>query len=62
MPARPVRSPGCALPIVAARAADIKSPSGGAYDNSAAHFLQSSELGYLNPDRSVTGTGAFATA
>ena len=33
---------------------------GAAYDNSAAHFIQSSELGYLNPDRSVTGTGAFA--
>jgi outer membrane receptor protein involved in Fe transport len=35
---------------------------GGAYDSSAAHFLQSSELGYLNPDRSVTGTGAFTDA
>jgi outer membrane receptor protein involved in Fe transport len=33
---------------------------GGAYDDSRADFLQSSELGYLNPDRSVTGTGAFA--
>jgi outer membrane receptor protein involved in Fe transport len=33
---------------------------GAAYDHSAAHFVQSSELGYLNPDRSVTGTGAFA--
>ena len=35
---------------------------GGAYDNSAAHFLQSSELAYLNPDRSVAGTGAFTDA
>jgi outer membrane receptor protein involved in Fe transport len=33
---------------------------GGAYDDSAAHFVQSSEFGYLEPDRSVTGTGAFA--
>ncbi len=32
---------------------------GGAYDQSGADFLQSTELGYLNPDRSVTGTGAF---
>jgi len=35
---------------------------GGAYDSSAAHFLQSSELGYLNPDRSVSGTGSFTDA
>jgi len=34
--------------------------AGMAFDYNAAHFLQSSELGYLNPDRSVTGTGAFA--
>jgi outer membrane receptor protein involved in Fe transport len=34
--------------------------AGTAFDYNAAHFLQSSELGYLNPDRSVTGTGAFA--
>jgi outer membrane receptor protein involved in Fe transport len=34
--------------------------AGAAYDYNTAHFLQSSELGYLNPDRSVTGTGAFA--
>jgi outer membrane receptor protein involved in Fe transport len=33
---------------------------GGAYDYNTAHFLQSSELGFLNADRSVTGTGAFA--
>jgi outer membrane receptor protein involved in Fe transport len=34
--------------------------AGGGYDYNSAHFLQSSELGYLNPDRSVTGTNAFA--
>ncbi len=34
--------------------------TGAAYDYNTAHFLQSSELGYLNPDRSVTGTNAFA--
>ena len=34
--------------------------AGTAFDYNAAHFLQSSELGYLNPDRSITGTGAFA--
>jgi outer membrane receptor protein involved in Fe transport len=33
--------------------------AGGAYDASAVAFVQSTELGYLNPDRSVTGTGAF---
>lgn len=33
---------------------------GGAYDDSRADFVQSSELAYLNPDRSLTGTGAFA--
>ncbi len=32
---------------------------GGAYDESSVGFLQSTELGYLNPDRSVTGVGAF---
>ena len=32
---------------------------GGAYDWSRVTFGQSTELGYLNPDRSVTGTGAF---
>jgi outer membrane receptor protein involved in Fe transport len=35
---------------------------GGAYDDSSAHFLQSSELGYLNADRSVTEAGAFTDA
>jgi outer membrane receptor protein involved in Fe transport len=35
---------------------------GAAYDDSAAHFVQSSELGYLNPDRSVAATGAFTDA
>jgi outer membrane receptor protein involved in Fe transport len=34
--------------------------TGGAYDGSEVDFAQSSELGYLNPDRSVTGTGAFS--
>jgi outer membrane receptor protein involved in Fe transport len=33
---------------------------GGGYDRSSVGFDQSSELGYLNPDRSVSGTGAFA--
>ena len=33
---------------------------GTAYDDSRADFVQSTELGYLNPDRSITGTGAFA--
>jgi outer membrane receptor protein involved in Fe transport len=33
---------------------------GFAYDRSTSDFSQSSELGYLNPDRSVTGVGAFA--
>ena len=32
---------------------------GGAWDGSRANFSQSTELGYLNPDRSVTGVGAF---
>ena len=32
---------------------------GGGYDGSRVGFLQSSQLGYLNPDRSVTGVGAF---
>jgi outer membrane receptor protein involved in Fe transport len=33
--------------------------AGTAFDRSGVGFIQSSELGYLNPDRSVTGTGAF---
>ena len=33
--------------------------AGGAYDQSTVGFVQSTELGTLNPDRSVTGTGAF---
>jgi outer membrane receptor protein involved in Fe transport len=33
---------------------------GAAFDRSSAAFVQSSELGYLAPDRSVTRTGAFA--
>jgi len=32
---------------------------GGAYDHSRIGFIQSTELGYLNSDRSVAGTGAF---
>jgi outer membrane receptor protein involved in Fe transport len=32
---------------------------GGGYDHSRAHFLQSTQLGYLLPDRSIKGTGAF---
>jgi len=34
--------------------------AGMAFDRSGSDFGQSTELGYLNPDRSVTGTGAFA--
>jgi outer membrane receptor protein involved in Fe transport len=33
--------------------------AGGAFDRSGVSFEQSTELGYLNPDRSITGTGAF---
>ncbi len=33
--------------------------AGAAFERSSVRFSQSSELGYLNPDRSVTGTGAF---
>ncbi len=32
---------------------------GGGFDRSTVAFAQSSELGYLNPDRGVTGLGAF---
>jgi outer membrane receptor protein involved in Fe transport len=32
---------------------------GGGFERSTVGFLQSTELGYLNPDRSVTGVGAF---
>jgi len=32
---------------------------GGGFDRSSVGFVQSTELGYLNPDRSVTGVGAF---
>jgi outer membrane receptor protein involved in Fe transport len=34
--------------------------TGGAFDLSSVGFSQTTELGYLIPDRSVTGTGAFA--
>jgi outer membrane receptor protein involved in Fe transport len=33
--------------------------AGAAFDRSTVAFEQSTELGYLNPDHSVTGTGAF---
>jgi outer membrane receptor protein involved in Fe transport len=33
--------------------------AGAAFDRSRMGFVQSTELGYLNPDRSVTGVGAF---
>jgi outer membrane receptor protein involved in Fe transport len=33
--------------------------AGGGYDRSRAGFVQSAELGYLNPDRSITGVNAF---
>ena len=33
---------------------------GAAYDEGSVTFRQSSELGFLNPDRSITGLGAFA--
>ena len=33
--------------------------AGGGFDRSRTGFLQSTELGYLNPDRSVTGMNAF---
>jgi outer membrane receptor protein involved in Fe transport len=33
--------------------------AGGGFDRGRASLLQSTELGYLNPDRSVTGIGAF---
>ena len=48
------------LPTPARRGQQIT--IGAAYDDSAAHFVQSSELGFLNPDRSVTGSGTFADA
>ena len=38
------------------------SRSGGAFDRSRVGFVQSTELGYLNPDRSVTGVDAFGEA
>jgi outer membrane receptor protein involved in Fe transport len=33
--------------------------AGGGFETSGVDFAQSTELGYLNPDRSVTGLGAF---
>ncbi len=38
---------------------DNQFTAGGGFDRSRAGFIQASELGYLNPDRSVTGVGAF---
>jgi outer membrane receptor protein involved in Fe transport len=34
--------------------------AGAGYDGSIVNFAQSSQLGYLNPDRSITGINAFA--
>jgi outer membrane receptor protein involved in Fe transport len=34
--------------------------AGGGYERSGAGYVQSTELGYLNSDRSITGIGAFA--
>lgn len=33
--------------------------AGAALDSSRVRLVQGSELGYLNPDRSITGVGAF---
>ncbi|MBM3784925.1 MAG: TonB-dependent receptor [Acidobacteria bacterium] len=33
--------------------------AGGAYDGNSVNFVQSSELGFLNPDKTISGTGAF---
>ena len=41
------------------RAASNQFTAGGGYDRSRVGFAQSTELGYLNPDRSVTGVDAF---
>ena len=44
-----------------AAAASNRFTAGGAFDRSTVGFVQTSQLGYLNPDRSVTGVaGAFA--
>lgn len=34
--------------------------AGGVFDRNQVAFNQASELGYINPDRSISGTGAFA--
>ena len=44
---------------IRSRAASNQFTAGGGYDRSRVGFVQSTELGYLNPDRSVTGVGAF---
>ena len=41
------------------RSASHQFTGGGGYDRSRADFTQSTQLGYLNPDRSVTGVDAF---
>ncbi|MBI3492460.1 MAG: TonB-dependent receptor, partial [Acidobacteria bacterium] len=46
--------------FAARRATRNQFTAGAAYDRSGVGFQQSTELGYLNPDRSVTGVGAFA--
>jgi outer membrane receptor protein involved in Fe transport len=59
------RSAGASGQITWLRASDRRGHQltvGGAYDDSGAHFVQSSELGYLKSDRSITGTGAFTDA
>jgi outer membrane receptor protein involved in Fe transport len=44
---------------VSRSAASHQFTAGGAFDGNSVGFRQSSELGYLNPDRTVTGLGAF---
>jgi outer membrane receptor protein involved in Fe transport len=45
---------------VTVREARHQLTAGGAFDHSSVGFRQTTELGYLIPDRSVTGTGVFA--
>ena len=52
---RPGRSPGSRSPGGGQNQFTV----GAAFDRSSVGFLQSTELGYLNPDRSVTGVDAF---
>ena len=46
--------------IGSARGVRHQFTAGAAYDRSAVGFNQTTELGYLNPDRTVTGVNAFA--